>query len=178
MDDNEKTPMELANAFARCGNFPKDLAGIQLLAQGLRRASDMYDIPMSQIVDACTAASQFCPTDADLINVAREINETAKQARYRAESRRTAGRPSKCPHWLCDGSGWRAVRHLHTHHVGAAGHQWVEKTIVPEGSDVADKIDWKTQMVYDSRYRCRCHPARDPEADPKPRKRKAVTHAA
>ncbi len=75
-----ETPEEIVTrAFSRCQNWPKERLGVLGLAQGLRRASDRFAIPMNDIVLRCAEASQYCPTDADLITVAREMRDTIRR---------------------------------------------------------------------------------------------------
>ena len=70
----EKTPLDMIECFSRCGNFPRTVEGMQFLAQGLVKASQETSVPMQMIVEACASMSNFCPTDAELLNVARNIH--------------------------------------------------------------------------------------------------------
>ena len=155
-ESEEQLPEDLVvRAFSRCSNYPKDRAGVLGLAQGLKKASERFSVPMEGIVRECVESSVFCPTDTDLLNVARSMRPAEEQERKR---------PSKCPFALCDGSGWREVCHLHTKNVGDGTRPaWVEKTIISreEYQDLCTKVDWNVQSVYESRYRCKCHPSRD-----------------
>lgn len=182
MDTDKKTPAELAALFSRCGNYPKDETGFNALAQGIKRASLAHPgVSMDRIVVACTAASSFCPTDADMLTIAAELAEVDRRREYDAQAGATRGRTGKCPYGLCDGSGWREVCHLHTHHVaGDTGPAYVEKAVVTREQyhALSTRIDWSTQQLYESRYRCKCHPAREPEAEPRPRRRKRLERAA
>lgn len=142
-------------AFSRCQNFPKERAGVLGLAQGLRRAADQNRVAPARILQECATSSVFCPTDADLVAVARALRPEPSQG------------PRKCPEGLCDGSGWRQALSLHTQHGGEAEKAaWVEKQ--PTSREVYDAF-WAQydpnrrplQMAYESRYRCKCHPARE-----------------
>jgi hypothetical protein len=69
-DELQEGPGPLIACFERCQNYPRDLAGVLSLAQGLRKASDKYSITMEAIVERCRVNSVYCPTDADLDSVA------------------------------------------------------------------------------------------------------------
>jgi len=146
----ELTPEELVITFSRCANYPKDRAGILALAQGLVKASRITGVPMRAIVDRCTEISQWCPTDSDLLSVAREIQPAVT-------------RPSKCPHALCDGTGWRIAYFLWTWHGGETNY--IEKRRITEDEyevlkskvDVNAKLPLLPQEVYSGAYRCRCN---------------------
>ncbi len=138
-----------ARAFSRCQNWPKDRIGISGIAEALERVSKRFGVPMERIVTECAESSAYCPTDADLINVARSLKPADPTPGAR-----------KCPLDICDGSGWRQVCHLHTHHDRPGGGVWVEKEIITQAQfdELSRKVDWQSQMVYESRYRCVCHP--------------------
>lgn len=70
----EKTPLDMIECFSRCGNFPRTVEGIQFLAHGLVKASQETGVPMQIIVEACASMSNYCPTDAELLNVGRNIH--------------------------------------------------------------------------------------------------------
>jgi hypothetical protein len=167
-DEQQQDPEDLViRAFSRCQNYPKDRLGVLGLAQGLKLASDRFSVKMEEIINECVESSVFCPTDADLLNVARELVPKEKSVEEKWKNR-------KCPFQLCDGSGWREKYYLHTHHVGDGDRAaWVEKVeITQEQYDVLSvKVDWKTQMAYAGRYRCKCHPPREPEPEKPKRKR-------
>lgn len=65
--------MRLCSAFTRCMNYPKDEDGVAALARGLMWAASSTDIPMHRIVEECCRISMYCPTDADMLTVARDI---------------------------------------------------------------------------------------------------------
>jgi hypothetical protein len=145
-------PVQLVTeAFSRCSNYPKESAGIFGLAQGLAKAARVTGIAMRAIVERCAEISQWCPTDLDLMNVAREL-----------QPGRESVRPSKCSHGLCDGSGWRIVYYLWTWHGGESA--WIEKTKITEAQyeDLKLKVDWNgqapqlAQEVYSGAARCKC----------------------
>ena len=172
----DAAPEELVmRAFARCSNNPKERAGILGLAQGLKAASDRFGVTMVSIIRECVESSTFCPTDTDLLNVAREL---------RGPEKVKAARSSKCPFALCDGSGWRECWHFHTHHGGAGETPaYVEKKLISREEYLVMAKVWGpgsdgTQQVYESRYRCKCHPPREPDAEPKPRRKSSKLQKA
>ena len=168
-EPTEAGPEDLVvQAFSRCSNYPKDRTGVLGLAQGLRSAADRFGVEMPAIVAECAESSNFCPTDHDLLEVARALRPQDKQANR-----------DKCPSGLCDGSGWREGFYLHTVHPGDEHkNSWVEKTSIANREtfeELERKVDWKTQMAYSGRYRCQCHPPREGEDDKQfPVKRKGA----
>jgi hypothetical protein len=67
-------------SFQRCANYPKDSLGLQALVQGLATASRETGVQMQDITERCAKISQYCPTDADFLNVARDILADRKRA--------------------------------------------------------------------------------------------------
>ncbi len=165
----ESGPEELVvRAFSRCSNYPKERAGVLGLAQGLRAAADRFGVEMPVIIAECVGSSSFCPTDHDLLEVARALRPADKQEKH-----------DRCSFGLCDGSGWREGFYLHTVHQGDEHkNTWTEKTLIESRTlfeELARKVDWKTQTVYEGRYRCRCHPPREGDDDKRfPTRRKGT----
>ena len=100
--DNEHEPTDdgpeelVTRAFSRCSNWPKDRLGVLGLSQGLRKAADRFSVTMQAIVARCAETSQYCPTDADLINVGRDLKadiDRANQPDITAEWKRKYGEP-------------------------------------------------------------------------------------
>lgn len=89
--------LELVARFQRCRNYPKDDAEIERMADTLERAARTYEVTAEAIVRECLSSSEFCPTDADLLSMARGIRgpEPAPDIHK-----------TNCPFDLCDGSGW------------------------------------------------------------------------
>jgi len=80
-EPDQENPEEMVRrAFSRCSNFPDDKFGVLGLAQGLKRASSRTGVPMERIVAECADTSVYCPTDADLLTVARGIRDASKRA--------------------------------------------------------------------------------------------------
>ena len=158
-------PEELViRAFSRCGNYPKERAGVLGLAQGLLKASEKFHVPMQRIIQECIESSTFCPTDHDLLEVARALKKVPDKPKE-----------TKCSFGLCDGSGWRESFMLHTVHPGDETHSsWIEKEPIANRETydkLAKSVDWKTQMAYEGRYRCKCHPPRAEDEKHETRKR-------
>ncbi len=53
--------------------YPKDTDGLGRLRDGLINACNRYGVQPNKIIDECLAASQHCPTDYDLFQVAKGI---------------------------------------------------------------------------------------------------------
>jgi hypothetical protein len=163
--DVELNPFKIVPAFSRCANYPRDDDSLKALAQGLQRAASTYHVSMCDIVERCLESSDRCPTDYNLMEAARALKPPDSP---------DLERTLKCPHGLCDGSGWRERYMLHTHHAGNGDTPaYVEKEPITfqQYEDLSRHLDWLTQKVYAGRFRCKCHPARDLEAEPKPRRR-------
>lgn len=151
---------ELIPRFARCANYPKDDAALEALVDGLVAAAHKTGVAMAAIVDRCVSESLWCPADFDLLTVAREIRGPM------------ATRPAnvKCPEEICDGSGWRIVYYLWTIHSGDEGHNYTEKQPITQQQhdDLGRKpLDWNKQQIYGGAFRCKCHPAREVQHEPK-----------
>lgn len=84
-EKSEVSPLDLIERFSRCQNYPRTVEGIQFLAQGLVHAQQTTGIEMEVIVGHCATISQYCPTDHELLNVARSIRDERLRE---AESRR------------------------------------------------------------------------------------------
>jgi hypothetical protein len=97
-EDEDQSPVELsAKYFSRCANYPRDLAGVQGLAQGLKRAADSSGLPMKDICEECATSSGYCPTDRDLLAISQELK--AKRAQESDEQwKRKMGRQYGNPH--------------------------------------------------------------------------------
>jgi len=90
----EKPAGELIYEFATCGNFPKDIAGLEALAAALERASTDTGITMSAIVRECSGSSAWCPTPHDLRAIATQMKATLRQTKegnWRAAQERIYG---------------------------------------------------------------------------------------
>lgn len=91
---------ELVPVFERSVNYPKTSEGFQFLCMGLVKASTYTGISMRDIVERCREMSEYCPTDHDLMQVARDIKikriETQNAGRNQeAAWRKEYGPPKK-----------------------------------------------------------------------------------
>ena len=82
----------VTKAFSRCQNWPKERLGILGLAQGLKKSAERFSVSMEAIVERCAEISQYCPTDADLLTVGRDLraaidrsNEPNKEAEWKLQ---------------------------------------------------------------------------------------------
>lgn len=153
METIEDRAFDEVTSFQRCPNFPRDPKGVKALAKGLIRASEITGVAMEAIVARCAESSEYCPTDFDLLAAARAVAPNKPENVTRT-----------CPHGTCDGSGWVQAFALHTHH---SNPTYVEKTAISgeEYDRLKSKVDWRTQMVYEARKRCQCHPPRPDEVE-------------
>lgn len=65
---------------SRTKNFPKDEDGLNFLAEGLIRAAAATGSNPQHIVMVCATTSEWCPTDADLMNIAVQIRDEQRRA--------------------------------------------------------------------------------------------------
>lgn len=65
--------IELVSKLSRTNKYPSEEEGVIHLAQALQKASDSTQIGAGRIVDRCASISAWCPTDADLLTVARDL---------------------------------------------------------------------------------------------------------
>jgi hypothetical protein len=70
---------------SRTKNYPRDEDGLTFLAEGLIRAAAETGANAQQIVMVCATTSEWCPTDADLMNIARQIRDEQKRAQEALE---------------------------------------------------------------------------------------------
>ncbi len=83
--------MELTDALqaiarlSRTKSYPKDDDGLTFLAEGLMRASAETGANPDQIIMICATTSEWCPTDHDLMTVAKQIRDEQKRAQEALE---------------------------------------------------------------------------------------------
>jgi hypothetical protein len=70
---------------SRTKNYPRDEDGLTFLAEGLIRAAAETGANPQQIVMVCATTSEWCPTDADLMNIAKQIRDEQKRAQEALE---------------------------------------------------------------------------------------------
>lgn len=108
----QEDPSILASeAFSRCSNWPQDRSGQIGLAQGLKLASTRFGFTMAEIISIARETSAYCPTDFDLLNIARDMRKRATevvaaeaQRHQRDDWRAQYGAPVAIPvDWKTDG---------------------------------------------------------------------------
>ncbi len=72
--------LQLIARLSRTKNYPRDDDGLTFLAEGLMRACAETGAPGQQIVMVCATTSEWCPTDHDLMTVAKQIRDEQKRA--------------------------------------------------------------------------------------------------
>ncbi len=80
LTDVEIDALECVRRLSRTKNYPKDDKGVSFLAEGLIRACAGTGAPGQQIVMVCATTSEWCPTDADLMTIGRQIRDEQKRA--------------------------------------------------------------------------------------------------
>lgn len=105
--------------FARCQNYPRGEEAQTLFADAVATASQETGVPIHEIIDRCLKISQYCPTDFDLLNVARDLKEERnrpiqdqaereKLARWKAEMERDGLKPLQPAEFLSAYDGAKA----------------------------------------------------------------------
>ncbi len=150
--------LDIIERLSRTKNYPRDINGLNFLAEGLTRAAGSTGVDPSRIVKACAAASEWCPTDADLLSVARDIArlDAVAAGTYdtTAGGSNSAGR-HRPPCARCQNSGWEIVWTLHT--LGPDNnwrHAKRENVTQDQAVDLISKIDGRRQQVYSGARRC------------------------
>lgn len=94
--NEQEDPLGLVRLFSRCAHYPTTEETLLAFADGLVMASDITGIPMQEIVDQCRLISANCPTDRDLLTVARDIRaQRDRQAEEQANA-------AKIEQWKAD----------------------------------------------------------------------------
>jgi hypothetical protein len=67
--------IEMVRVLDRTRSFPRDPEGkgVENLARGLMKASEGSRIAGNRIVERCATLSEYCPSDADLFTVAKDL---------------------------------------------------------------------------------------------------------
>lgn len=69
----ERSAADQIYIFQTCGNFPKDRAGLEALAESLESAAKQTGVEMRAIVSACSTGGSWCPTPYDLLQAAVKL---------------------------------------------------------------------------------------------------------
>lgn len=145
----------------RTKKYPTSGAGLQSLAAGLMRAVEITGISGADIVAQCAVLSEWCPTDADLMTVAKDI---ARGNGVIQGSFDSMAMPSPGSHGckLCGGSGWEIIYTLHS---WEGGNQYTfrkRQNVTEEQAEVLIKKirdlprEQCTQEVYSGARKCAC----------------------
>lgn len=104
----------VARFFSRCSNCPKDPLGIAGLAQGLSNACEKTGIDPVELCKHCADLSEYCPTNFDLLTVAREMyaerrrTQNDEEERLKiAEWKRVCGDPAP---FECEADFWQTAK--------------------------------------------------------------------
>ncbi len=156
--------IELVSKLQRTKKFPADDAGLECLARGLQQASESAKIGAGRIIDRCSQISEWCPTDAELLTVARDlaredavVTGTFDSTQSAANSFREPSAP-RCP--ICDGTGFEIVWTLHTRTPNGSWKYAKRENISPEAArSIETSAIWpnETQRIYSGARRC-SHP--------------------
>lgn len=135
---------------SRMGNYPTDREGVMGLARGLQRAAGSQEQARS-IVDRCLELSAFCPTDFDLLAVARELNPQPAEPSWTPDV-------ARCPAGRCDGHGWAQAWYLITSE-GSGNHAYQRRERITREvyAELCGKVD-TNQRVYETVEPCSCRP--------------------
>lgn len=159
--------IELVSKLDRTINYPKEYPGIVGLATGLKKASDLLKVGAGLIVDRCAETSQFCPTDADLMQIARDIARCDAVAAGKYDttaSDANSGSIHRAPCAQCQNSGWEIIYTLHTLNGGGWKRAKRENITREQFDNLSEKLDPKTQRVFSGARRCdSCRPGGEVE---------------
>jgi hypothetical protein len=153
MQVNEDQALIFVGQLSRTINYPRDPEQIVAMAQALIRAAEATNVEADQIIRECAETSQYCPTDRDLLSVARDIKERVERARDAADVRAPWDRNPACP--KCNSSGWIIKSWLHTYYHDHAEKEEISKT---EADRMWPKIGNgpQRQMIYETAQKCAC----------------------
>jgi hypothetical protein len=148
-DEEQLNPEQLCvAAFSRCSNWPNERLGQIGLAQGLAKACADFGQDARAVVAKCKELSAFCPTDFDLLAVARDMRDEQRRAKPAREYMHTP----KCA--LCGDSGWQPCYWLHTRVGGKVRKEEITAESAAAFWAAAPELR-KAQTVYDAVRRCR-----------------------
>jgi hypothetical protein len=138
----------ITHKLSRQANFPDTDEGVKDLAKGLQRAVALGVSP-DRLIEECKRSSPYCPTDWDLMQVARDLmpRETWQQPER-----------GKCPH--CSGAGWAESFWLVTqespgNRASFKRRERISREVYEELS-MPGKLDHAKQGTYAAVRRCQC----------------------
>lgn len=124
--------------------YPKEQESRSRLVDALVDACNQYGVNPDRVISECLRASQYCPTDHDLLTFA---------AGLRPVEAWKPSKPSACH--KCHGTGFEIVYALHTSE-GSGEHSFVKKEIITEEQHdlLVKRIDWNVQKLFSGAKRC------------------------
>jgi hypothetical protein len=109
---------ELVSKLSRTRKYPETEDGVQSLARGLQQASEATKIGAGRIIDRCAVTSEWCPTDAELLTIGRDLAREDAVAAGTFDSTQSAANSFREPHSprcpICDSTGFEIIWTLHT----------------------------------------------------------------
>lgn len=140
--------IEITLKLSRQANFPDSEQGIKDLAKGLQKAVALGISP-DQLIEACKSASPYCPTDWDMMQVARDLLPHQLRPSYETKE-------PKCPH--CHGTGWAEFFYLVTHESPGNKSSYKRREQISRAiyEGLVDKVDHIQQETYSAVKRCAC----------------------
>ncbi len=155
--------MELADAIqivsrlSRTKRYPTTGAEMQALADGLIRAHTATRVPGADIVLKCAELSEWCPTDADLLTVARDIARCSQVADGSFDSMARPLGPSTGGCQLCHGSGFE-IRYTLMTYEGGSKYTFRKRESISESQarELEPRIDRTKQEIFSGARRCAC----------------------
>lgn len=156
--------MELADAIqivsrlSRTKRFPTTRDELEGLAEGLQCAHKATGVPGPQIVTKCAELSEWCPTDADLLTVARDIARCAQVAQGSFDSMAHAKPPAGAEGCaLCHGSGFQIIYTLLSYEGGSKySYRKRENVSESQARELQERIDPTKQEIFSGARRCPC----------------------
>jgi hypothetical protein len=124
--------------------YPKEHESRSRLVDALIDACNRHGVTPDRVISECLRASQYCPTDHDLLTFAGGLRPVESWQQPK---------PSKCA--KCHGSGFEISYTLHTVE-GHGEYAFVKKELITEEQyDLLSKqVDWQRQKVFSGAKRC------------------------
>ncbi len=157
---NLSRAIDLVGKLSRTKKYPADDEGVMNLAQGLQKASDSTQVGAGRIIERCASISEWCPTDAELLTVARDLAREDAVANGTYDS--MAGHSSNVnserqPCAVCENTGWETAYTLHTPVNGNWKQAKRENITQAAYDEISRKMNaeiWEKQRIYSGARRC------------------------
>ncbi len=151
--------IELVKKLGRTRHFPQDDAGLECLARGLQNAEQKTKIGAGRIIERCATTSEWCPTDAELLTIAKDLAREDGVVAGTFDVTLGAGnaisRAPRCPQ--CDGTGFEIIYTIHTKRTQGDWKYADRQNITAEVARAIEKAaNWPndTQRIYSGARRC------------------------